>query len=139
MNGQILIEYRLKNFKVGYLAFDLIKDKLVIKTFLFITMDGTPEGERLRETWGIQAIDKKYLEIDRLSTFILSDIRDNAELKAQFVQAGREDLFTIGVGPLDMKIDINKASKMKTYLKAPAEVLTGMADGEMNASNTNSC
>ncbi len=136
VNGHILIEYRLKDYKVGYLVFDLKKDKLVLKTFLFITMDGTPEGEKLREMWGIQAIDKKYLEIDRLSTFVLSDIKDNQELRDQFILSGCEDLFLIGEGAVDLKIDIRKASMVEAYLKVPAEVAEKNSITEFSMPNT---
>ena len=90
--GQWLIEYQLKKHKLGYLLVDIVESILVVRTFLFVTMDSTPEGHALQEALGLAAVDKKYLAIDRLSTFLLSDIADHADIKAHFVKAGCEDL-----------------------------------------------
>lgn len=87
--------------KLGYLKADIIGDKLVIRTFLFLTNNGTPEGTKLQELFGLQKADKKYLGIDKLSTFILSDIKENEELKALFSEAGCGTLFNIDKTVLD--------------------------------------
>ena len=92
-SGQQLIEFRYADKKLGYFAFDLLGKNLIIRTFLFITMDGTPEGDALREKLGIEAEDKKYLSIDKLSTFVISDIKRNAEVKQHFVDTGCGQLF----------------------------------------------
>ncbi len=46
-NGSFLIEYRLHGIKAGYLVADIVDAALVIRTFLFITNSGTPEGKKL--------------------------------------------------------------------------------------------
>jgi hypothetical protein len=81
--------------KLGYFKGDIIGDKLVIRTFLFITNNGTPEGKKLQKLIGLQKADKKYLGIDKLSTFILSDIKENEQLKALFGEAGCGALFKL--------------------------------------------
>jgi hypothetical protein len=81
--------------KLGYFKGDIIGDKLVIRTFLFITNNGTPEGKKLQKLIGLQKADKKYLGIDKLSTFILSDIKENEQLKTLFCEAGCGDLFKL--------------------------------------------
>lgn len=87
--------------KLGYFKADIIGDKLVIRTFLFLTNNGTPEGKKLHELFGLQKADKKYLGIDKLSTFILSDINENEQLKALFSDAGCGTLFNIDKNLLD--------------------------------------
>lgn len=87
--------------KLGYLKADVIGDKLVIRTFLFITNNGTPEGKKLQELFGLQKADKKYLGIDKLSTFILSDIKENEQLKKLFCEAGCGALFKLDKTLLD--------------------------------------
>ncbi len=121
LGTQSLIEFRLYQKKVGYLVFDLAGNIMVIKTFLFLTMDGTPEGDHLREKLGLQAIDKRYLEIDRLSTFIGSDIKDNQELKEHFEQAGCTDLFKLERQEYNVKKGMKKAGTIASYLKRPEE------------------
>lgn len=120
-SGQLLIEYYFNKKKLGYLAFDLLGKKLVIKTFLFLTMDGTPEGEALRQMLGIEAVDKKYLEIDRLSTFILTDIKDNPEILDKFTQAGCAELFMLDNEEINAIPRIEKARMIQSYLNVPSK------------------
>ncbi len=87
--------------KLGYLKADVIDDKLVIRTFLFLTNNGTPEGKKLNQMLGLQKADKKYLGIDKLSTFIQSDIKKDEKLKALFCEAGCGDLFKLDKTGLD--------------------------------------
>lgn len=81
--------------RLGYLKADVIGDKLVIRTFLFLTNNGTPEGKKLNQLVGLQKADKKYLGIDKLSTFIQSDIKKDEKLKALFCEAGCGELFNL--------------------------------------------
>jgi len=94
-DGQILIEYRIFGAKTGYFLAEIIDEILLIKTFLFLTNNGTPEGDKLYKSTRLMKEDKKYLEIDKISAFINSDIELNAELKQVFVEAGCQGLFTI--------------------------------------------
>ena len=66
---------------------------MVIRTFLFITFSGTPEGLKLSQITGLNMFDKKYLSIDKLSTFMKADIRENPVLADLFTRAGCGDLF----------------------------------------------
>jgi hypothetical protein len=67
-------EYRVYDHPIGYFIGELIDGSFVIQTFLFITNNGTPEGDKLNKNLGIKKLDKKYLAIDKLSTFLkLSD------------------------------------------------------------------
>ena len=91
--GQPLLTYYYGEHKLGYLWADVRPNMVLIRTFLFVTMDSTPEGKLLQEELGLEAEDKKYLALDRLSTFTRSDIRQDTELRKSFVQAGCEDLF----------------------------------------------
>lgn len=94
VNGNsILIPYFILGKKVGYLASIILDDILLIKTFLFITNASTPEGEKLYRNTKLQILDKKFLAIDKLSSFITDDIKTNTTLRDIFVQAGCEHLF----------------------------------------------
>jgi len=92
-DGSFLYLFDYNSKKLGYLKADIIGDKLLVRTFLFLTNNGTPEGKKLEELFGIQKADKKYMGIDRLSTFVNSDIEDNEELKQLFCKAGCGSLF----------------------------------------------
>lgn len=89
----LLIEYRIDGLKIGYVVATRQKDRIIIRTFLFITFSGTPEGQKLSQITGLNMYDKKYLAIDRLSTFMKTDIRENPVLVDLFSRAGCGDLF----------------------------------------------
>ena len=67
-NSCTLIDFNMYEYKVGYLLITLHEDKLVIRSFLFLTNDGTLEGRKLRQLTRLEKYDKKYLGIDKLST-----------------------------------------------------------------------
>ncbi|MDD5570975.1 MAG: hypothetical protein PHD97_07435 [Bacteroidales bacterium] len=114
-NGNILIEFRIDEKKVGYFRADIINGIIVIRTFLFILNTSTPEGEKLKEITGLSKRDEKYLSIDKLSSFMTSDIRNNKEIKKIFVNAGCSGLFEI-----DESL-ISKSSNIKEH--SPAMML----------------
>ena len=97
--GNVLIEFCLSRCKVGYFKVSLAEGALLVQTFLFITNNGTPEGEKLNHLLGMQKADKKYWEIDKLSTFLESDIGENEELKQLFITAGCKSLFDYKTAP----------------------------------------
>jgi len=90
-----LIEYRIFGTKAGYFRLDIVKNILVVRTFLFLTNSGTPEGDLLGKNTGLKMLDKKYLAIDKLSTFISSDIKTNPQLKKIFTDSGCQCLFDL--------------------------------------------
>ena len=94
-DGGFLFPYTFSKQRVGYLKAKVIGDKIVIRTFLFLTNNGTPEGKKLATILGVQKADKMYLGIDKLSTFINSDIETNENLKRIFCQAGCGGLFEL--------------------------------------------
>ncbi len=93
--NKVLIACRISDVKMGYFAAEYMEGVLLIHTFLFITNNGTPEGKRLNELTGLSKLDKKYLTIDKLSSFMNSDISHNNQLKTLFTQAGCSCLLDI--------------------------------------------
>lgn len=87
-NNRILVEYRLFSFKAGYLVVDWVNGMMVVRTFLFITSNSTPEGQKLNNHTGLQKLDKQYLIIDKLSSFMSSDIGSNPDVYSIFKTAG---------------------------------------------------
>ncbi len=94
-HGGFLLDMCILGHKVGYLLADIVDTDLVIRTFLFITNAGTPEGEKLFKLTGLAIEDTKYLEINKLSTFFDSDIDSNEKVKEIFINAGCESLFKL--------------------------------------------
>ncbi len=85
--GKYIFEFRILDVKVGYLSAVLIDGKLVIRTFLFLTFNGTPEGKRLEDFIGLKALDTKYLKMDKLSSFMTGKLKENDELRSIFERA----------------------------------------------------
>ena len=94
-NHNLLIEYRILNSKAGYFRFDVVGNIIVIRTFLFLTSSGTPEGDLLGKNTGLKMLDKNYLSIDKLSSFMSSDIRKNEQVNKIFTEAGCQSLFEL--------------------------------------------
>ncbi len=83
-----LIEYYFEKIKLGYLVGRLVSGCLLIQTFLFLTNHRTPEGTKLEKLSGMCKIDMKYWNIDKLSTYYLTDINKDPKIKDLFEQAG---------------------------------------------------
>lgn len=95
-----LIEFRISNkYKVGYLVAEVVSQVVVVRTFLFLTHENTPEGEKLKEIMDASREDSRYWALDRLSTFLESDISKNERLKSKFIEAGCGSLFNLDLEP----------------------------------------
>ncbi len=118
-NGNLLLEFRLFEVKTGYFIAEIIEGALLLKSFLFLTNNGTPEGENLRRNTGLMREDKKYLNIDKISAFINSDIISNEKLKQIFIDAGCESLFKVDTAMYLGEVDKQKklADMVSRHLK----------------------
>lgn len=94
-NGKYLIEYWFNCHKLGYLVTTINDGVAIVRTFLFITMDGTPEGLLLHKKLGIRRDDKEYLHLDKLRTYLMTDIQEDTELRNIFEECGCGHLFKV--------------------------------------------
>jgi hypothetical protein len=116
-SGVTLIEFRYDDKKVGYLVAELIQGIVCIKTFLFLTNTGTPEGEKLNQLIGLKKFEKEYLAIDKLSTFTNSDLMHDSQLKKTFIEAGCGDLFKLADYKESELPLIHQAASIAKYLR----------------------
>lgn len=93
--GKYLVEYNLLGHKIGYLVAELVDGKVLIETFLFLTMDQTPEGDAIFQRLQLTKDDKKYLALDKIHTFLLTDIQFDPELVQILEDCGCGHLFRI--------------------------------------------
>ncbi len=91
--GRPLIEYRFAKFRLGYLTPHFFDNGTLITTFLFLTNTGTPEGNRIAEKLKLKAFEKRYLQIDRLNTFLDDNLVSDRKLRAVFSGCGCDWLF----------------------------------------------
>jgi hypothetical protein len=106
----VLIAFELLGIKVGYLVAEPIDGIILVKTFLFITNSGTPEGETLNRVLGIGKLEKAFLKIDSLAVFVASDMLQDQRVR---------DIFeNVGLGYL---CEIEKKMQFKTRDKGYAQ------------------
>ncbi|MDR3297746.1 MAG: hypothetical protein LBS94_05885 [Prevotellaceae bacterium] len=94
-NAKFFINYRIEEHKVGYLLCEKISNFVLIRTFLFLTNSGSPEGDKLAAITSLQKDDCEYLAINNLRSFLSSDILDNETLCKIFQKAGCQPLLDL--------------------------------------------
>jgi hypothetical protein len=69
-----LVEAVLGSYKLGYFVAKILPQCVLVRTFLFLTMKGTPEYRKLSEVLGLHRNDIEYYRLDSLHTLAYSDI-----------------------------------------------------------------
>ena len=93
--NRYLVEFKYAGKTAGYFVAKKKDDCVVITTFLFLTMQGTPQSQKLRERLGIGRQTIEYLHLDQLETFRNPDIRNDKQLVAIFSECDCGHLFEI--------------------------------------------
>jgi len=132
-NGQMLVEYRLRDKPMGYLPVEFFDGRYLLRTFLFLTMDGTPEGQRLRERFSIRRHGIETMRLDKLESFLLSDLKEDSELVQILSDCGCGHLLDMAktIEPDDRLKSV--ARDMRRYLGMPLPLY----DSLMKSSNAN--
>jgi len=113
-DGSVLVEYRVGDRKLGYVVARRVSDRVVVLTFLFLTMDSTPEGRELRRQLGLSRDDKTFLGLDTLDKFALTDVRADPHLRTVLEKCGCGHLCECGDN--DLLVRQGHADAMKEYL-----------------------
>jgi hypothetical protein len=110
-DNRALLAFTFLGYKLGYFVVEVADGMAVLRTFLFLTNEGTPEGNRLKNKLGLNKLDNSYVHLDRLSTFLHSNIKDDEQLPQILKDCGCEDL---------LKIDPNlvNSTKKETFIDA---------------------
>jgi hypothetical protein len=120
---------------LGYLVLEPLKRMLVGRTFLFITQTGAPEGDALARLLSIMPAERRYLGLDKLETFLATDILHDPALFFVFEQCGLANM-------LDMQEIFNRgtiepyAERLRAYLRID-ECLVDEESGEIEESKEN--
>jgi hypothetical protein len=86
--GEYLIEYRFFDYKLGYFTVEVVEESILATTFLFLTMQGTPEARLLFERLRLRRPDITLNELDLLHTYIFTDIQKDKDLVSAFEACG---------------------------------------------------
>ena len=82
------VEYRILEWRLGYLYARRTAEGIVVTTFVFLTMEGTPEARLLYDKLRLRRSDIAYQDLDKLATFTRTDLLDDPELRVILEQCG---------------------------------------------------
>lgn len=91
----LMIEYRIREHRLGYLIAFYTKKYLAVRTFKFLTMKSTPEGRRLEKRLKISRQGVNHLKLHTLNAFTQTDVRDDPELRWLLTKSGCGHLFEL--------------------------------------------
>jgi hypothetical protein len=97
-NENLLVEFRLKEYRVGYLVVTPMQDVVAVRTFLFLTMEQTPEARLLRQQLRLTRRDVDWLGLSDLAAFTQTDLRDDPILRPLMEKCGCGHLFALSEG-----------------------------------------
>ncbi len=141
-NKRILIEINMKLGKMGYFLAEIIDEKIILKTFLLISNNSTPEGILFKQLTGFSKSDVDYWDLDSLPTFVNNDMDKNNHLYTFFEQAGLLHLFKLSPEAIkydnpeyDYAAEINW-DKMEHYINDTTD-REALSDEELDCVNFN--
>jgi hypothetical protein len=111
-----LLECIFGNQKIGYFTCMVVPGAVLITTFLFLTMDGTPEGRKLQRNLRLRRPDREYLGLDTLDAFLNSDLMHDSELVELMRKCGCGDVFKLKKNVIYSTKPIQIADAMRRYL-----------------------
>ena len=86
--GEYLIEYWFFDYKLGYFVAEVVEQSILVTTFLFLTMQGTPEASALYERLRLRRPDIEQLGLDSLGNYLSTDLKKDSELVRIFETCG---------------------------------------------------
>jgi len=118
-----LVECHYQKSKVGYFVCQIIGNAVLVNTFLFITMDGTPEGKKVQRILRLKREDKAYLGLDHIDTFLRSDMQSDAYLVSLMKECGCGHLFGLKEKTKSFRSNISIADEMRRYLRVKPKTI----------------
>lgn len=113
--GAFLIELQMYGCRLGYVVAEVVDDPggpageaVLMRTFLFVTQSGTPEGNRFNERLKVGNEEKSYFRLDRLAPFMTTDLCQDAVFQEILRECGIGDLIEV------VKINREVRSSMET-------------------------
>jgi hypothetical protein len=116
-DGAVLVECRGEAGRLGYFVVNFLGDKFLVNTFLFLTMKGTPEADKLYERLHISRHTVEMMGLDDLPTLILSDLAHDKELAAVLGECGCGHLLKLNERlPFKVTALIRQAQRLRRIL-----------------------
>lgn len=93
----LLIPFFHRSHKCGYFVAVINQNRLILKTFLFLTHHSTPEGEKLEQISGLSKEEISYWKIDTLQNFIDADLGDDHKIMTYLKDAEISHLLNVDI------------------------------------------
>ncbi len=136
-NGTFLICMDEFGCRLGYLVGEVVEDvgdagenageAVLLRTFLFVTQAGTPEGDRLSARLKIGKYEKTYFELDRMSPFMTTDLCKDPVFQEILKSCGLGNLMEFGLSRRGRRNTVQAkegyAEKLRTMLNLDATQL----------------
>jgi hypothetical protein len=113
------IAYHVGGRRLGYLVARVAQGKIVITTFLFLTMEGTPEFRKLREKLGLCRRDIQHEGLDRLETFLSPAILQDQDLVRLLEECGCGSLLALARDGFPYYPVRDRAGDLRKFLRLP--------------------
>jgi hypothetical protein len=116
-----LLEFHYRGIRAGYLPARVVDGKLVVTTFLLLTMQGSPEGRLLRRRLHLTGRDVEYARLDRLETFLAPDVLADKELVRVLEDSGCGPLLALARDGFPHAVEGGDAAELRRFLGMPAD------------------
>jgi hypothetical protein len=95
--ADLLVEYWLKSYKLGYLVVTPVDGQgcIVVRTFKLLTMENTPEARKLERKLKLSRPDVNWLRLHELESFTHTDLRRDPLLRRLMEECGCGHLFKL--------------------------------------------
>jgi hypothetical protein len=117
-DGSVWVKFRIHAGTLGYFVGSVVDGCLLLRTFLFVTMEGTREHEVLKRRLHIHRRDIEFMKLDDMATFLKSDVGDDPELVAILRECGLGHLLKLRK-EVSGDVETGRASFMRMYLGLP--------------------
>lgn len=117
-DGKIWAECYSGRGLLGYFVGDVVDGCVLLRSFLFLTMQGTAEHELLKRRLHVRRRDIQFMRLDDMATYMKSDLADDAELAGILRECGLGHLLELR-NIFDGDVMLGQARFMRTYLGLP--------------------
>jgi hypothetical protein len=94
-DGDLLVAMTIADRRVGYFVVTPMRDLVAVRTFLFLTMSRTPEGNILKQRLKLTRDEIDYLRLHELSRYTRTDLKDDPVLRELLSECGCGQLLAL--------------------------------------------
>jgi hypothetical protein len=112
-----LIAFHVRGLRLGYFVARAVQDRIVLCTFLFLTMQGTPEARLLGQKLRLCRRDIEHLNLDRLETYLSPDVLQDPQLVGLLEECGCGSLLELARHGFPYDTLTGRAEDLRRFLR----------------------